>query len=103
MIPRTREPGPGLIPYEELGAVLGVDMHVVAEYLEIGFLVPGRDARARRAFTDAEVGRLSRALRLARELELHAPAALLLVELLEERDALQRQLSGIERRAGLGP
>jgi len=103
MVPRTREPGPGLVPFEELGTVLGVDMRIVAEYLEVGFLAPGRDAMARRAFTDAEVGQLSRALRLARELELHAPAALLLVELLEERDALQRRLSCIERQAGLGP
>lgn len=97
MVRRASESGAGLVRFEELGAVLGVDTRIVAEYAELGFVQP------RRAFTDAEIGRLSRALRLARELELHAPAAALLVELLEERDALRRRLSCMERLSGLGP
>ena len=101
MVRRVSEPGAGLVPFEELGAVLGVEMHIVAEYVELGLLEPQRGAMARRAFTDADVGRLSRALRLARELDLHAPAAALLVELLEERDALLRRLACVERLSGL--
>jgi len=39
-------------------------------------------------------------LRLARELEMHAAAAVLVVELLEERDSLRRRVSRLERTAG---
>jgi len=85
---------------EELGAVLGVETRVVTEYVELGLVRPAVRAE-RPSLTVAEVARLSRALRLARELELHAAAASMLVELLEERDALRRRLACLEQRVGV--
>jgi hypothetical protein len=91
--------GAGPVDVEDLGEVLGVEARVVAEYLELGLVGPGRGG-IRRSLSTPEVARLSRALRLARELEMHAAAAVLVVELLEERDSLLRRVSRLERTAG---
>ena len=102
-MPRTGpEAEAGVVAVEELDAVLGVEARVVAEYFELGLVRPAMRAR-QQSLTVAEVARLSRALRLARELELHAAAAAVLVELLEERDELRRRLTCLERLAGRGP
>jgi hypothetical protein len=99
-MPRTGpEHEPGRVPYEQLGEALGVEARVVAEYVELGFVRPRRRA-VREPLTGDDIARLSRALRLARELELHAAAAAMLVELLEERDALLRRVACLERLAG---
>jgi chaperone modulatory protein CbpM len=101
-MPRTGpEPQAGLVAVEELGNVLGVEARVVTEYVELGLVTPAVRAE-RSSLTVAEVARLSRALRLARELELHAAAASVLVELLEERDELRRRLACLERLLGGG-
>jgi hypothetical protein len=101
-MPRTGpEPDAGLVAVEELGIVLGVEARVVTEYVELGLVKPAVRAE-QPSLTMAEVARLSRALRLARELELHAAAASMLVELLEERDDLRRRLACLERLLGGG-
>lgn len=101
-MPRTgREPEAGLVSVDELGTVLGVEARVVTEYFELGLVRPASGSE-RPSLTAAEVARLSRALRLARELELHAAAAAMLVELLEERDDLRRRLVCLERLLGGG-
>lgn len=82
---------------EELGAALGVDTRVVIEYVELGLIEPSADMASGRGFTATDVMRLSRALRLSRELELHAAAAVLLVELIEERERLARRVDCLER------
>jgi chaperone modulatory protein CbpM len=84
---------------DELDAVLGVETRVVADYVELGLVRPTTGG-GRVSLGVDEVARLSRALRLARELELHAAAAALLVELLEERDDLRRRIACLERLAG---
>lgn len=94
------EVGAGPVDVEDLGEVLGVEARVVAEYLELGLAGPGRGGTVRRSLSTPEIARLSRALRLARELEMHAAAAVLIVELLEERDSLLRRVSRLERTAG---
>lgn len=95
------EPGPGLVAVDELGTVLGVETRVIVEYVELGLVSPTADTGVP-SLTIADVARLSRALRLARELELHAAAATVVVELIDERDALRRRLACLERLAG-GP
>jgi chaperone modulatory protein CbpM len=84
---------------DELDAVLGVETRVVADYVELGLVRPTTGG-GRVSLAVDEVARLSRALRLARELELHAAAAALLVELLEERDDLRRRIACLEQLAG---
>jgi chaperone modulatory protein CbpM len=99
-MPRTGLEGEAdRVALDELGSVLGVETRVVAEYVELGLVRPTAGS-GRASLGVAEVARLSRALRLARELELHAAAATVLVELLEERDALRRRLACLERLAG---
>ena len=93
------ESGPGWVALEELGTVLGVEARRVTEYVELGLVSPAIRAK-QRTLTVTEVARLSRALRLARELELHAAAAAMLVELLEERDDLRRRLACLEQLLG---
>lgn len=99
-MPRTGpDPGSTRVAMAELGAILGVETRVVAEYVELGLVRP-KVLAEQPSLTGEEVLRLSRALRLARELELHAAAATMLVELLEERDELRRRLACLERLAG---
>ena len=86
----------GTVPVDDLGETLGVEATVVAEYLELGLAGPGRFCPSRKSLSASDLARLSRALRLANELELHAAAAVLLVELLEERDMLLRRVSRLE-------
>ena len=96
-MPRTgHERDAGLVAVEELGGVLGVETRIVAEFVELGLVKP-MAGTARPSLTGAEIARLSRALRLSRELELHAAAAAMLVELLEERDELRRRLACLEQ------
>jgi chaperone modulatory protein CbpM len=96
-MPRTRpEAETGSVAVAELGAVLGVESRVVMEYVELGFVGAGR----RSALAANDVARLSRALRLARDLELHAAAAAMLVDLLDEREALRRRIARLERVTG---
>jgi hypothetical protein len=99
-MPRTRpELEGGALTFDSLGEALGVEATVVMEYAELG-LVHVRHRAARDALTPEDLARLSRALRLARELEVHAAAAAMLVELLEERDALRRRIACLEQAAG---
>ena len=84
---------------DSLGEALGVEAAVVMEYVELGLVQP-RHRPAPDMLAPADLARLSRALRLARELELHAAAAAMLVELLEERDALRRRIACLEQVAG---
>ena len=99
-MPDTRpEPEAGLVGFEEVGDVLGVDTTLVMEYVELGLVHPV-DESMTAALTATDVARLSRALRLSRELELHAAAAAMVVELLEEREALRRRLACLERTLG---
>lgn len=87
------------VALEELGETLGVETRVLVEYLELGLVAPAASA-TRAGLTAQDIARLVRALRLARELELHAAAAATLVELLEERDELRRRLACLEHIAG---
>lgn len=99
-MPRTRpEAEAGFVAFEEIGEVLGVDATLVMEYVELGLVHPV-DESPGGALTAADVARLSRALRLSRELEVHAAAAAMLVELLEERESLRRRLACLEQSRG---
>lgn len=85
--------------FDSVCEALGVEAAVVMEYVELG-LVETRQRPAPETLDPADLARLSRALRLARELEVHAAAAAMLVELLEERDALRRRIACLEQVAG---
>jgi len=99
-MPHTRpELGGIATTFDSLGEALGVEAAIVMEYVELGFVQP-RHRAAREMLTPTDLARLSRALRLARELEVHAAAAAMLVELLEERDALRRRIACLEQVAG---
>ncbi len=99
MPPTEHEKEAARVAMDELGRVLGVERRVVAEYVELGLVSPTAGADTA-SLSVTEVARLSRALRLARELELHAAAAAVLVELLEERDDLRRRLGCLEHLLG---
>jgi len=99
MLPTGPEATPGVVTWDELLRALGVESRVVTEYVELGFAVPS-GGPGHRAFTVTQAERLARALRLARDLELHAAGAVMLVELLEEREALLRRVRNLERVAG---
>lgn len=95
---RPEIPGAGeeLLSVEELRLALRVESVALAEYLELGLAHPCAGPGGAPCVTAAEAARVSRALRLARELELHPAGAALLVELLDERDRLLRRLEALE-------
>ena len=97
------EAGFAPIGLEELGEALGVETSVVVEYVELGLAGPRPEPAGLWRFTPPEAARLSRAVRIARELELHAAAAALVVDLLEERERMRRRISCLERLARGGP
>jgi len=90
----------GPLALEELREAFGVESSVLIEYVELGLAGAHPEAPDRWRFTPPQVARLSRALRIARELELHAAAAALLVDLLEERDRMRRRIACLERLVG---
>lgn len=100
MLPDVYEADGSLLGIEELEQVLGVESTVVLEYVELGLVRPRTEPAAGWRFSPPEVVRLARAVRLARELELHAAGAALLVELLEERERLRHRVICLERLAG---
>lgn len=77
----------------QLCDALGIEVSVVAEHTELG-LFQQREVAG--PFTSEDAARLSRVLRLARDLEIHAAAAVLVVELLEERERLTRRVACLE-------
>jgi hypothetical protein len=96
----TCEVAAGFIAVEELGAVLGVAPGVVAEYVALELVGVGPGCAGPVLCSMPDVARLARAMRLARDLDLHAAAAVLMVELLDERDDLRRRVACLERIAG---
>jgi hypothetical protein len=97
MPPDMPEIGTDPVGIDDLGKTLGVESRVVTEYLELGLVSPGRGGTICQSLSAPDLARLSRALRLAHDLELHAAAAALLVDLLEEWDRLLRHVSRLER------
>lgn len=91
-LPSTEE----LLTVEELRVALRIEVVALAEYVELGVATPRAGPEGRPCVTAADAERLSRALRLARELELHPAGAALLVELLDERERLRRRLEALE-------
>jgi chaperone modulatory protein CbpM len=89
-----------LLSVEELRIALHAEGLVLAEFIELGLATPCAGPGGALLVTPAEAERLARALRLARELELHAAGAALLVELLEERERLRRRLEAMDCLAG---
>ena len=100
MSPENSQIETGFVAVDEIGEALGIEARIVIEYMELGLVSPLLGSSSRPLISEPDVARLSRALRLSRELELHAAAAALLVELLDERDALRRRVSCLERLAG---
>lgn len=99
-MPRTRpDPRACSAVARDLGAKLGVEAAIVMEYVELGLVQP---VTGPAALAEADIARLSRAVRLAREFELHAAAAALVVDLLEERDALRRRVACLEQLVSAG-
>lgn len=90
----------GPLALDELREALGVESSVVIEYVELGLVGPQPELPDRWRFTASQVARLSRTLRIAHDLELHAAAAALLVDLLEERERMQRRIACLERLVG---
>lgn len=87
----------GMLGFEELREALGVESAVVVEYVELGIVGPRPEPAGAWRFSAPEVARLARAVRLSRELELHAAAAALVVDLLEERERMRRRITCLER------
>lgn len=85
-----------LLSVEELCVALHVEGVALLEFIELGVARPSVGPGGALLVTAAEAERLSRAFRLARELELHAAGAALLVDLLEERERLLRRLEALE-------
>lgn len=85
-----------LLSVEELCVALHAEGVTLREFIELGLARPSAGPGGALLVTAAEAARLSRALRLARELELHAAGAALLVDLLEERERLLRRLDALE-------
>jgi chaperone modulatory protein CbpM len=81
---------------EELCVALHVERVALHEFIELGLARPCAAPGGALLVSAAEAARLSRALRLARELELHAAGAALLVDLLEERERLLHRLAALE-------
>jgi chaperone modulatory protein CbpM len=83
----------------ELGRLcvaLRVEVSALAEFIEVGVAAPRTGLHGELVVSVHEAARLARALRLARELELHAAGAAIVVELLEERESLHRRLRALE-------
>lgn len=85
-----------LLAVEDLRLSLHLDAASLAEFVELGLVHPAAGPGGALRVTLVEAERLARAARLARELELHAAGAALLVELLDERDRLLRRLDALE-------
>ncbi|MCU0974882.1 MAG: hypothetical protein MUC71_01030 [Steroidobacteraceae bacterium] len=85
-----------LMSVEELCIALHAEGVALHEFIELGLARPSAGPGGALLVTAAEAARLARALRLARELEIHAAGAALLVDLLEERDRLVRRLEALE-------
>lgn len=100
MQPERCDADPDIVGLQALCEAVGVDGSVVVEYVELGLIGSRAESASRWTFSAPEAERLSRALRLARELELHAAGAALLVELLEEREHLRRRVACLEQLAG---
>ncbi len=85
-----------LLSVEELCVALHAEGVALHEFIELGLARPSAGPGGALLVTVAEAARLARALRLARELELHAAGAALLLDLLEERERLLRRLEALE-------
>lgn len=86
-----------MLGFEELREALGVESSVVVEYVELGLVGPRPEPAGGWRFSAYEAARLARAVRLSRELELHAAAAALVVDLLEERERMLRRITCLEQ------
>ena len=85
-----------LMSVEELCVALHAEDVALYEFIDLGLARPSAGPGGVLLVTVTEAARLSRALRLARELELHAAGAALLLDLLEERERLLRRLETLE-------
>ena len=75
-----------------LAAHLDIEVSFLQECVECGALSPDSAAADPRAAAPAELARLRRLQRLCRGLELEPFAAVIIVELLERLDALEREV-----------
>lgn len=97
MDPNEMLPVPAeLMPVEELCVALHAERVALFEFIDLGLARPSEGPGGMLLVTATEAARLSRALRLARELEIHAAGAALLLDLLEERERLLRRLEALE-------
>jgi hypothetical protein len=84
----------------ELAAGLGVHETLVIELVELGVIPAPGPVPGGWRFTAGAVERLTRAVRLSRELELPALGTVVVLELLDERRALRSRVGALERLLG---
>lgn len=76
----------------------GVHAEIITEMIEYGVITPIEPAQPRWQFTIATLIRLRRAQRLQRDLELNLPGLALSLELLDEVEALRREIMELRGR-----
>lgn len=90
-----------VITLTEASHALGVDRHYVVEIVEAGIVEPELDppgtAPENWRFDPDMMARMQRACRLCRDLELDWSAAALVLDLLAEREQLQRENHRLRR------
>jgi chaperone modulatory protein CbpM len=85
-----------VLSVDELSRLCAVDRAYIVELVEEGVLsVTAVDAEQWR-FAGTALRRARTALRLQRDLEINLPGVALALELMEELDALRRELSGLK-------
>ena len=73
----------------------GVTVTVVEEFIDLGIIEPDNTAEDEYKFSTENYLRLRKALRIQRDLAVNPPGVALAMDLLDEVDALRRQLDNL--------
>lgn len=89
--------GAVLLSMSEICRCCGVHAELIIEMVEYGVVEPARiDDNRRWLFAGETLARLNRAQRLRRDLQLDLPGLALSLDLLDEIDALRRQVASLQ-------
>jgi len=86
-----------VLSVDELSRLCAVDRTYIVELVEEGVLSVATVEAERWRFTGTALRRARTALRLQRDLEINLPGVALALELMEELDALRRELQSMRR------